>query len=308
MEINYSELFGLDVGENEQEVADPAEDLTEETQGENEQEVADPVETETQTIDGEEEESETEEDTATDAEDKSKPKQTKEDRARYAAARRKAEAERDAAIAKERAAIRAEADKVIDQAFADSGLINPYTKQPIRSKAEYDEYRKRHAEEQKSHVQKKSGMSEDEFNEFVEGLPQVRAAREAQRVAKEQEAKAKIEGQLREINALDPSIKTTEDLLKMPTYDAFYRFVKEGNNFVNAFKLANFERLTSDEAAKARQAATNAARSKDHLSRTTTRGAGAVSVPENVKAEYLAFNPDATEAEILKHYNKYLKK
>jgi len=84
--------------------------------------------------------------------------------------------------------------------------------------------------------------------------------------------------------------------------------VKKGNNLVDAFKLANYDTLTSSTAAASRQAAINAAQSKQHLSQTTTRGAGAVSVPADVKEAYRAFNPNATDAEIQQHYNKYVKK
>ena len=48
---------------------------------------------------------------------------------------------------------------------------------------------------------------------------------------------------------------------------------------------------------------------KDHLTGTgTPQGTGAATVPPDVKAEYLAFNPDATDAEIQKHYNRYMEK
>ena len=44
-DIDYGALFGVEVSENEQEVAEPAEETTTETaQGENEQEVAEPAE------------------------------------------------------------------------------------------------------------------------------------------------------------------------------------------------------------------------------------------------------------------------
>lgn len=315
--IDYGALFGVDVGAEEQEVAEPANDQAEDVQGAEEQEVAEPdVETEPQTTGAEEPASET--DTGT-VEGKEKPKQTKEERAQFAAARRKAEAERDAMIAKARdeayAQAQEEAKKWLDEAISNTGLTNPYTKQPIKSKAEYDEYRARFDSERAAQVQQKSGLSDAEFTAFVNNLPQVKAALQAQEAAKqaeqkvrEQEAKNRLDEEIREIHELDPSINEPKDLFAMPNYQQFYDLVKAGNNFVNAFKLANFEKLTMHTAAQARQAAANAARSKDHLSRTTTRGAGAVSVPNDVKEAYLAFNPNATEAEIQKHYNQYIKK
>lgn len=301
-EIDYGAVFGIDEGGNEQEVAAPATE-TEETQGAEEQEVAAPAEQE-ETTDG------TEETGAEEGEE-----QTPEERSRFAAARRKAEAERDAAVQKAREDAQAEAQRVIDEAFKNSGLTNPYTKQPITSKAEYDAYRERFEAEKKARLLKKSGMTDEEFNQFVSELPEVRQAKQAQaaaeeaaKQAREQQARLKVDEQLKEISALDPSIKELKDIAKMETYPKFYELVKKGNSLTDAFKLANFETLNRSTAAASRQAAINAAQGKSHLAQTASRGTGAASVPADVKEAYRAFNPNATDAEIQQHYNKYLKK
>lgn len=315
-DIDYGALFGIDAeGAEVTEPAEPSGDTT--AQGANEQEPAEPAAVEEQI----------EETNAERAEDGGQStggdspecqadgqKQTPEQNAKFAAARRKAEAERDAAIAKARQDAQAEAQRTIDEAFRISGLTNPYTKKPITSKAEYDEYRARLEADRKARLLKKSGMSDEEFQQFVQGLPEVKQAKEAQaaaetaaRQAREQQAKLKVEEQLKEISALDPSIQELKDLAKMETYPKFYELVKRGNTLTDAFKLANYEALTGRAAAASRQAAINSAQGKQHLSPTTQRGAGAVSVPADVKAEYLAFNPDATDAEIQQHYNRYVK-
>lgn len=315
-DIDYGALFGIDAeGAEVTEPAEPSGDTT--AQGANEQEPAEPAAVEEQN----------EETNAEGAEDGGQStggdspegqadgqKQTPEQNAKFAAARRKAEAERDAAIAKARQDAQAEAQRTIDEAFRSSGLTNPYTKKPITSKAEYDEYRARLEADRKARLLKKSGMSDEEFQQFVQGLPEVKQAKEAQaaaetaaRQAREQQAKLKVEEQLKEISALDPSIQELKDLAKMETYPKFYELVKRGNTLTDAFKLANYETLTGRAAAASRQATINSAQGKQHLSPTAQRGAGAVSVPADVKAEYLAFNPDATDAEIQQHYNRYVK-
>ena len=325
-DIDYVALFGINAeGAEVTEPADPSADTT--AQGENEQEPAEPAVVEQQ----EETTGEAEDGGQSAGEDSPEgqaaqpeqnpqgvrpaAQQTPEQNAQFAAARRKAEAERDAAIAKARQAAPAEAQRTIDEAFRNSGLTNPYTKKPITTKAEYDEYRARFEAEKKARILKKSGMSDEEFKQFVEGLPEVKQAKEAQaaaetaaRQAREQQAKLKVEEQLKEISALDPTIKELKDLAKMETYPKFYELVKRGNSLTDAFKLANYDALTGRAAAASRQAAINSAQGKQHLSPTTQRGAGAVSVPADVKAEYLAFNPDATDAEIQQHYNRYMKK
>jgi len=309
-EIDYGALFGIDAtGAEEQDVADPAADTT--AQGENEQDVADPAEqnTENTPADG------AAEGGNDSSEEEGEAGQNAEQNAKFAAARRKAEAERDAAVEKAKAEAQAEAARVINEAFKNSGLVNPYTKQPITSKEEYDAYRQRYEAERKKAMMRKSGMSDADFDAFVQNLPEVREAREAKeqaeqakREAQQAAAKVKVDEQLKEIGALDPSIRSMEDLAKMPTYAKFYELVKKGNTLTDAFKLANYDALTKGAAAGARQAALNAAQGKQHMGQTQTRGAGAVSVPAEVMEQYRAFNPDATEAEIRAHYAKSHKK
>lgn len=208
----------------------------------------------------------------------------------------------------------ADAQRTIDEAFARSGLKNPYTGQPITSKAEYDAYRAQFENERREKILKQTGMSGEEFQQFVQGLPEVQKAREAQeaaekavREAREAAARVKVDEQIREISQMDPSIKSLEDLPKMPNYARFYELVKRGNTLTDAFRLANFDALTQRASAGARQAAVNSLRSKEHLEPTKTRGTGAVSVPAEVREQYLLLNPGATDEEIQKHYQKYHK-
>ena len=205
----------------------------------------------------------------------------------------------------------ADAQRAIDEAFKTSGLKNPYTGQPITSKAEYDAYKERFDAERREQLMRGAGMSGEEFDRFVQDLPEVRRAREAQeaaeraqREAREAAARVKLDEQLREISAIDPSVRSLADLAKMPTYPRFYELVQRGNTLPDAFRLANFDALAQRSAAGARQAAVNAARSKEHLGQTRTRGTGAVSVPADVREQYKLFNPDATDEEIQKHYQK----
>lgn len=307
MEIDYGALFGIDAGGNEQEAAEPAQEETTQAQGAEAQEAAEPAGEETQ-------EPAPAQETAEGGEER-RERQTPEQNAAFAAARRKAEAERDAAVEKARTDAQEEARRTIDEAFRNSGLVNPYTKQPITSKAEYDEYRQRYDAERKASLLKKSGMSDAEFSAFIDGLPEVqqakaaqRAAEQARRAAMETQAKLRTEEELKEIGKLDPNIRELKDLTAMETYPRFLELVKRGNTLLDAYRLANIDALTSGAAAATRQAAINAVQSKRHMDRTKERGTGAMRVPEDVKAMYRALNPGATDAEIQAHYNRSHKK
>ena len=300
-DINYGEIFGVDISDDA--TGTDTEENTEETTSENEQEIADPAESDT-------EESGTEE-----TSEGGKGEQSREENARYAAARRKAEAERDAAVAQAKADAQAEAQKTIDEAFRNMGLYDPYTKKPITNKAEYDAYKQKIDIEKKTRVAKASGMSEAEFDEFVSELPEVKAAREKQAQAEEAmkqaqaaQAQVKIGEQISEIAKFDPSIKSLDDLKKMDNYSEFYEHVKRGNTLVDAYKLVNFDKLTQASANGAKQAAINAINGKSHLEKTSGRGTGSATVPADIADAYRMLNPNATDAEIQKHYNKYIKK
>lgn len=305
-DIDYGALFGVDEkGEEVTEPADPSEDA-EGAQGGNEQEIAGP---DTEDV-GEPGRYQEEEKSAG---EEREHRQTPEENARFAAARRKAEAERDAAIAKAKEEAKEENKRAMDEMIRSMGIRNPYTKQPITTKAEMDEYRARVGEEKKSQLLKKSGMTDEEFKRFVQDLPEVKAAQAAReeaekaaQAAKLEKAKLAIDEQLREITVLDPTIKDLSDLSKMENYEKIYGMVKKGYSLIDAFKLANYDVLTTRTAEASRQAAINAARGKEHLAKTRQRGAGAVSVPSDIKAEYRELNPGMTDAEIQQHYNKYL--
>lgn len=291
MEIDYNEVFGIDTGANEQEAAQPAAENTEDTVTESEtagtEEGANEAEPAEQPV-GQETEA-----------------QTKEERAKQAAARR--QRERDAAVEQARAEAKAEAQRSLDDTIKSLGLENPYTGKPITNKAEYDEWKRRESEEKSKDVAEAAGMGEQEFSAFIDNLPQVQDYRRAAEAARQQQQRMVLEEQIGQISKLDPSVKTVEDLAKREEYPAIYQNVQKGISIVEAFKLANFDKLTQSAAAASRQAAINSANGKEHLTATTARGAGSVSVPADVKATYKAMMPEMTDAQIQEHYNRFHK-
>lgn len=206
--------------------------------------------------------------------------------------------------------IRARAAKQLDESIAALNLTNPYTKEPIRNKADYDAYRAKVEEDRRAKILKKAGVSEEEFAKLAAEQPEIKAQLEEAKEAKRQAAAATMSEQMRQIHELDPEINTIEDLAKMPNYAQFYRFVKQNRlSLVEAYKLTNMERLSARTAAATKQAAMNAAQSKAHLEATKARGKGGdvTAVPNDVREYYRMINPKATEAEVKADYAKYLK-
>ena len=307
MEIDYGALFGVELeqGAEGQEVAEPAENQEAPADaGAEGQEVAEPAEADSQ--------EQTVAETAARDQDglnKEQPAQSAEENARYAAARRKAEQERDAAIERARADAQAEAQRVLDDAFRGSGLVNPYTKQPITSKAEFDAYKQAFEQDQRAKILKRSGMNEAQFDAFIQSIPEVRRAREAETAANRARAEMKVEAQMAEIRKLNPNIQTVRDLAGMETYPQLYAMVQRGYDLADAYRLANFTELSKREAGAARQSAINAVKSKSHLAPVAERsGTAEIVVPEETKQLYRQLNPGVTDDEIKRHYAKSHKK
>ena len=284
-EIDYNAVFGIE-GEEVQEAADPA---TEDNVGANEQEAAEPA--------GESHVEEGAETEQKPSDESSHHVQTDEENARYAAMRRKAEADAEKRMNAE-----------LDKSIASLGLTDPYTNKPITNHAEMQAYRQRFVEEQRKEMQEKAGMSPEDYKRFVDSLPEVQAGKAAQQKVMDLEIRAKIDSQMREIQMISPEIKSMEDLSKLDNFDKLYDMVGKGYELADAYKVLNYDRLTAKAAEAAKQQALNSIGGKNHLQPVTPRGQGAVPVPADVVAEYRALMPEATDAEIQAHYNKYTRK
>ncbi len=304
--IDYAEVFGEDIsvtdGDPEVEAPDAASaDDTSDTDtsvGEN----GDGDDNVTDTEDSAESSNES-------GESGSKPMQSSADNSKFAAARREAERQRDSAIAAERESSR----KAIEEVFASLGLQDPYTGKPIRTKEEYDAYRNADSAQKKRDFMRENNMDERAYNSMIGELPEVRAAREAveraqiaaQNAARER-ARTQLDEQIREIGTLDPSIKTIDDLTHNESYPKVFEMIKRGYTPVDAYRIANFDKLTKNASDAARQTVLNNQSGKEHLVQTTQRGTGIASVPADVRQAYRELNPDMSDAEIAKDYEKYL--
>ena len=220
-EIDYNAVFGME-GAEEQEAAAPA---PEDTAGENEQGPAAPV-------------GESQDDGAEPAREPSEGSaphvQTDEENARYAAMRRKAEADAEKRMNSE-----------LDKNIASLGLTDPYTNRPITNQAEMQAYRQRFVEEQRKEVQEKAGMSPEDYRRFVDSLPEVQAGKAAQQKVMDLEIREKINSQMREIQMISPEIKSMEDLSKLDNFDKLYDMVGRGYELADAYKVLNYDRLTA---------------------------------------------------------------
>lgn len=237
--------------------------------------------------------------------------QSPEENSRYAAARRHAERERDRAIAEERERSAREADRMVESL----GMVNPYTGQMIKTKAEYDAYATAKAGEAKKNFLEQSGITEAQYQQMIQSLPEVqealRAKAESERAAAEYrqaQAKSRLDEQMKEVTKLDPEIKSIDDLSKMENYDTFYALVKKGNSFADAYRLANFDKLVERSNAAEKQRVLNASAGKQHMTTvSSSQSSGLDAVPPETREIYRTMFPDMNDEQIAKEFARFTK-
>ena len=272
------------------------------SEGAESQEVADPVDTDVETQD------------ETDADDGAV--QDSATNAKMAAARRKAESEKNKAISDLKAEHAREKAEFEASFIRSLGLTDFDTGKPITSRAEFDAYQQKQIEQSNREYAERLGISEEEISTLIEKHPAVRKARIAEEQAKAArlenekiEKKRNLEEQILKISALDNSITNPEQLMAHESYPQIKKYVTENKlPLFEAFRLANADRLTDAKLQSAKQSAINGILSKSHLTSTHTGTSGNTSVvPDAVKAQYKMMIPGISDADIAKNYSEYLK-
>ncbi|MBQ2897983.1 MAG: hypothetical protein IJE46_06680 [Clostridia bacterium] len=219
--------------------------------------------------------------------------QSKEDNARFAAARRESEA-------------RTRQMENRMNALAKSQGFNSF-----------DEFEKHLKEEKLNEMGKKLydtyGVDADEvkpfINDMVNAHPDVIKAREALELSRQQEAERYVKAEIEKIQEFNPDIKSFEDILALDNFSEIEDLLNKNYSISDAYKLANLSSIVEQGSKKGAQMARNDIESKNHL--TTTKGAGAgdtVIVPEDIKEQYRAFIPGITDEEIAKDFKKSMER
>lgn len=289
-EINFDDVFSFD---------DPAEE---------------PEETEEETVETEETE-----DTEEVSEDEG---QSEEENAKYAAARRKAEKERDIAVERareeERQAVMAEVEKRI----ARMQMNDPYAGKVVSNLDDLESYHSHlSGEKEKEIVEelKEYGFEESRINEMINTLvanrPEVRQAGEAMERLNKLEEKAQqehlnniFERELGKIKEIDPTIRNADDLFASENEAAMTELIKKNYSISDAYFIANKEKLMERAASAGAQQTRNNAANKGHLNASSPHGTGGITVPEDVMSEFRLINPNASDDEIRAFYQRDLKR
>ena len=187
--------------------------------------------------------------------------QSAEERHRQAEARRKAERESYKAQLKQE--LEAENAKKMDSIIASMGRVNPFTKKPINTLAELEEYNRENDKRRKAERLSKLGISQEDFNELVENHPTVKAAKDAAAALEQQKAELiraqqneELRTEMAEISKIDPNIRTATDLMNHPMYTEVKRLVQENDHSIaEAFRIATEPARAKEQNDRVRQSA-----------------------------------------------------
>ena len=213
----------------------------------------------------------------------------------YANARRRAEAE----VRKRQA----EEDARFAERF--KGLTNPETHQPITTTAEY--FEALDAQErlrQQAELQSK-GVDPAMIENLINNSPRMREADRLIRDMKQQEVYRQIESDVAELNKLDSSINSLEDV----PVDIVEYATKRNMTILEAYKVLNYGNVNTQNAAAIQQRTINQINGKSHLAPVNgvAKQSDLVECPPEQLAKLREFYPDASEAELTKKYNRVLK-
>ena len=139
------------------------------------------------------------------------------------------------------------------------------------------------------------------------GEEHVHIERLKMRRAGEAERRA-IEAEFRKINAIDPSVKTFDDLILMENSEEFAAKVRKGYSLYDAFILTNGKKLSQRIKNQAVRAALSRLGAKQHLTGAGTGGGeAAIDVPAETYSLYKSLYPNITDKEIRAHYKNHNK-
>lgn len=230
--------------------------------------------------------------------------QSAEENAKYAAARRKAEAEFN------------QRQQAMDAEFAKrfEGYENPITHQPIRTQKDYfealdaQEKLKRDAELSERGIDPQ--MFEDMVQRQVNNNPLVQQAQMVMQAAQESQIQNKLAEDMKVISKLNPNLKTAEDVMNLPDAQELISLVKNnGLSLSEAYKLRHMEEILAGKSASAKQAALNTMNGTSHLNQTDSLANtddGLLEIPTNELAQWQRAFPRATAAELKQKYNRQL--
>lgn len=163
---------------------------------------------------------------------------------------------------------------------------------------------------QKERLEAMGIQNTDDFNKYVEEIvaksPIIEEAKRILESQKQKEEQAMITDAISQISAVDPDIKSLDDLIKLENYDEFYGLVEKGYSIPDAYKIVAFDKITARKVDSATENVITNANSKNHMKPLSGGKSREISVPQDILDTYRKNMPNMSEQEIREHYSKFV--
>lgn len=196
----------------------------------------------------------------------------------------------------------------VDEMYARQygNFSNPETGQPIRSAKDYfDAMAAQERVNARAQMQEK-GIDPSIIDSMIANSPVIRQAKAATAELNGLRAQQMLENDYKEILELDPSLNSTDEILNDPLMPLMMDKVARGMSLVDAYKIVNFDKLSSQKGQAAKQAAINQVKSKNHLATGAALNVADAGdeIPSNLVEKFKETFPDKSMKELKALYNK----
>lgn len=193
-------------------------------------------------------------------------------------------------------------------AKAYGAYTNPETGRPITSARDYAEAMAAQERMQVRQQLQENNIDPGVIDSMIANSPVVREAKAATAELNSIRAQQLLDADFMRVLRFDATKSTKEDIINDPSYDAVVDYVQThpGMRFDEAYKLINFDRLTSSKGAAAKQAAINEVKSKNHLSTGTSVDVSDAEeeIPASMVERFKEAFPEKSMKELKALYNK----
>lgn len=189
------------------------------------------------------------------------------------------------------------------------GYKNPETGAPIRSAKDYAEAFAAQQRLQAKEQLQQANIDPNLIDNLIANSPVLRQAEEAMAELNAIRSEQALEEDIKEVLKLDPTLTGKEALFNDPTFGEVLDKVQKGMNLVEAYKIVNFDRLSSSKTAAARQAVVNQVKGQAHLSNAAglTATDSLEDIPANMLEIFQDRFPEKSVKELKALYNQTLK-
>lgn len=196
----------------------------------------------------------------------------------------------------------------VDEMYARQygNFSNPETGQPIRSAKDYfDAMAAQERVNARAQMQEK-GIDPSIIDSMIANSPVIRQAKAATAELNGLRAQQMLENDYKEILELDPSLNSTDEILNDPLMPLMMDKVARGMSLVDAYKIVNFDKLSSQKGQAAKQAAINQVKSKNHLATGAALNVADAGdeIPSNLVEKFKEIFPEKSMKELKALYNK----